>query len=64
MAVRYIDIEAQNSIYNTYEIVTRGIAYTSRLISQQFKTVIDGDNYQKLQKSLFNLADATGTAKI
>ena len=59
-----VDIEAQNSIYNTYEIVTRGIAYTSRLISQQFKTVIDGDNYQKLQKSLFNLADATGTAKI
>ena len=46
-----IDIEAQNSIYNTYEIVTRGITYTSRLISQQFKTVIDGDNYQKLQKS-------------
>ncbi|OUP78621.1 hypothetical protein B5F09_02300 [Erysipelatoclostridium sp. An173] len=51
MAVRYIDIEAQNSIYNTYEIVTRGIAYTSRLISKQVKTVIDVDNYQKLQKS-------------
>ncbi|WRK52857.1 hypothetical protein SD457_21940 [Coprobacillaceae bacterium CR2/5/TPMF4] len=52
MAVRYIDIEAQNSIYNTYEIVTRGIAYTSRLISKQVKTVIDGDNYQKLQKAI------------
>ena len=38
-----INIEAQNSIYNNYKIVTRGIAYTSRLISQQFKTVIDGD---------------------
>ena len=46
-----INIEAQNSIYNTYEIVTRGIAYTSRLISKQFKTVIDGDNYQKMQKT-------------
>ena len=46
-----INIEAQNSIYNDYKIVTRGIAYTSRLISQQFKTVIDGDNYQKMQKT-------------
>ena len=46
-----INIEAQNSIYNTYEIVTRGIAYTSRLISKQVKTVIDGDNYQKMQKT-------------
>ena len=46
-----INIEAQNSIYNNYKIVTRGIAYTSRLISQQFKTVIDGDNYQKMQKT-------------
>ena len=46
-----INIEAQNSIYNDYKIVTRGIAYTSRLISQQFKTVINGDNYQKMQKT-------------
>ncbi|OUP67768.1 hypothetical protein B5F09_14655, partial [Erysipelatoclostridium sp. An173] len=46
-----INIEAQNSIYNTYEIVTRGIAYISRLISKQFKTVINGDNYQKMQKT-------------
>ena len=46
-----INIEAQNSIYNDYKIVTRGIAYTSRLISKQFKTVIDGDNYQKMQKT-------------
>ena len=46
-----INIEAQNSIYNNYKIVTRGIAYTSRLISKQFKTVIDGDNYQKMQKT-------------
>lgn len=46
-----INIEAQNSIYNDYKIVTRGIAYISRLISQQFKTVIDGDNYQKMQKT-------------
>ena len=46
-----INIEAQNSIYNDYKIVTRGIAYTSRLISKQVKTVIDGDNYQKMQKT-------------
>ena len=46
-----INIEAQNSIYNNYKIVTRGIAYTSRLISKQVKTVIDGDNYQKMQKT-------------
>ena len=46
-----INIEAQNSIYNDYKIVTRGIAYISRLISKQFKTVIDGDNYQKMQKT-------------
>lgn len=46
-----INIEAQNSIYNDYKIVTRGIAYTSRLISKQFKTVINGDNYQKMQKT-------------
>ena len=45
-----INIEAQNSIYNEYEIVTRGIAYTSRLISQQFKTVIRANKYQKMQK--------------
>ena len=46
-----INIEAQNSIYNNYKIVTRGIAYTSRLISKQVKTVINGDNYQKMQKT-------------
>lgn len=46
-----INIEAQNSIYNDYKIVTRGIAYISRLISKQVKTVIDGDNYQKMQKT-------------
>ena len=46
-----INIEAQNSIYNNYKIVTRGIAYISRLISKQVKTVIDGDNYQKMQKT-------------
>ena len=46
-----INIEAQNSIYNDYKIVTRGIAYTSRLISKQVKTVINGDNYQKMQKT-------------
>ena len=46
-----INIEAQNSIYNDYKIVTRGIAYISRLISKQVKTVINGDNYQKMQKT-------------
>lgn len=46
-----INIEAQNSIYNNYKIVTRGIAYISRLISKQVKTVINGDNYQKMQKT-------------
>ena len=46
-----INIEAQNCIYNNYKIVTRGIAYISRLISKQVKTVIDGDNYQKMQKT-------------
>ena len=45
-----INIEAQNSIYNEYEIVTRGVAYTSQLISQQFKTVIRASRYQRMQK--------------
>ena len=45
-----INIEAQNSIYNEYEIVTRGVAYTSQQISQQFKTVIRANKYQKMQK--------------
>lgn len=38
-------VEGQNDFYPGYDIVTRGIFYTARLISSQLETEFTGSNY-------------------
>lgn len=46
----YINIEAQNEYNPKYEIVTRGIAYCARMISQQFETEMYDNAYERMKK--------------
>lgn len=46
----YMDIEAQNDVNPGYPIVTKGIVYSSRMISQQYGTEYDYKSYGKLKK--------------
>ena len=46
----YINIEAQKSFYPGYDLVTRGIVYSARLISQQMDVEYTADNYDGVKK--------------
>lgn len=46
----YINIEAQKSFYLGYDLVTRGIVYPARLISQQMDVEYTADNYDGVKK--------------
>lgn len=46
----YINIEAQKSFYPGYDLVTRGIVYPARLISQQMDVEYTADNYDGVKK--------------
>lgn len=46
----YINIEAQKSFYSGYDLVTRGIVYPARLISQQMDVEYTADNYDGVKK--------------
>lgn len=46
----YINIEAQKSFYPSYDLVTRGIVYPARLISQQMDVEYTADNYDGVKK--------------
>lgn len=51
MEVRvYLDIEIQNDSYPGYPIVSRGIVYNSRMISQQNGEEYNGQNYGGVKK--------------
>lgn len=45
-----LNVEAQQSFYPGYEIVTRGIFYASRMISAQYGTEFDSLNYDGIKK--------------
>ena len=46
----YIDVEAQNKANPGYPIVTKGIVYSSRMISQQYGIEYDYKSYGELRK--------------
>lgn len=46
----YINIEAQKSFYPGYDLVTRGIVYPARLISQQMDVEYTANNYDGVKK--------------
>lgn len=46
----YINIETQKSFYPGYDLVTRGIVYPARLISQQMDVEYTADNYDGVKK--------------
>lgn len=45
-----INVEAQNNENPGYDIVTRGIYYGCRLVSEQFETEFSGTNYDGIKK--------------
>lgn len=45
-----IDIEVQNDLNKSYNMVTRGIAYSGRMLSQQFGDVVRKSRYENLEK--------------
>ena len=45
-----INVEAQNSFYPGYDIVTRGIFYVSRMISAQLSTEFSKSDYDNIKK--------------
>jgi hypothetical protein len=46
----YINIEAQKSFYPGYDLVTRGIIYPARLLSEQMDVEYTADNYDGAKK--------------
>ncbi len=46
----YVNLEAQNSFYPGYDLVTRGIVYSTRMISQQMGNDFTDKNYDKINK--------------
>ena len=46
----YVNIEAQNSFYPGYDLVTRGVIYGARLLSEQMDTEYTSDNYDGAKK--------------
>ena len=55
----YINIEIQNKTSPGYHLVTRSIAYSSRMISSQWGREYDSENYDGMKKSVFILDHAT-----
>ncbi len=47
----YVNIEAQKSFYPGYDLVTRGIIYPARLISQQMDVEYTAENYNGVKKT-------------
>lgn len=45
-----INVEAQNDFYPGYRIEKRGVYYTCRMISEQYGTVFEESEYQKIKK--------------
>ena len=45
-----INVEAQNNFYPGYRIEKRGVYYSCRMISEQYGTVFEGSDYQKIKK--------------
>lgn len=45
-----IDVEAQRNFYPGYDIVTRGVFYTARMISAQLGTEFDNSHYDNIKK--------------
>ncbi len=45
-----VNVEAQNDYYPGYDIVTRGVFYSARLISSQKDTEFLGDDYDSIKK--------------
>ena len=46
----YVNIEAQKSFYPGYDLVTRGIIYPARLISQQMDIEYTANDYDGVKK--------------
>ena len=46
----FINIEIQNDDKEKYSLVTRGLYYCARMISEQYGTVFTKSDYQKIQK--------------
>ena len=46
----FINIEIQNEDKEKYSLVTRGLYYCARMISEQYGTVFTKSDYQKIQK--------------
>ncbi len=45
-----INLEAQNKFHNGYDLLSRAVYYGSRLISAQYGTVFENEDYGKIQK--------------
>ncbi len=45
-----INLEAQNKFHNGYELTTRAFYYGARLISAQYGSIFEGEDYGQLQK--------------
>ncbi len=45
-----INLEAQNKYHNGYDLPTRAFYYGARLISAQYGSIFEGEDYGKLQK--------------
>ncbi len=46
----YINVEAQKSFYPGYDLVTRGVIYAARLLSEQMDTEYTPENYDQAKK--------------
>ena len=58
-----INVEIQTKDKPGYELVTRGIYYCARMISEQYGTVFTNEHYEKLQK-VYSIWICPTTAKI
>ena len=46
----YLNVEIQNNPYPGYSIITRGYAYVSRIVSEQWESEYDDKNYDGMKK--------------
>lgn len=46
----YLNVEIQNNPYPGYSIITRGYAYISRIVSEQWESEYDDKNYDGMKK--------------
>ena len=46
----YLNVEIQNNPYPGYSIITRGYAYVSRIVSEQWGSEYDDKNYDGMKK--------------